>query len=124
MPEPPQLVKKLFGKFKEQHIYTKTFTNCDKAMSGVEINLCKEKNTFILASTTKVKSVCRDKGEPYQGLTKSLQRFDIVVCKLEKQGTKPAKCHYSRKNLNKKIVIKCEKGLPVHYVRDIDHCEN
>lgn len=122
-------IKSRYKKFKNQHINKKmNASSCDDVMQARKIstntNNCKKKNTFILSNVQPVKSVCR-KGELLRNnMTKSLKRFDIVVCKVKKQKAKPPKCMYIGEKLNKKIIIKCEEGFPVHYDGDIDYCEN
>ncbi|KAM6952950.1 ribonuclease-like 3 [Lycodopsis pacificus] len=118
-------LKRRYTKFINQHIDKRmSVDKCDDVMRAkINKNNCKNNNTFIQSNTQTVKSICGKKGEPYGDMTKSLQRFDIVVCELKEQ-TRPNKCHYNGEKLNKKIIIKCEKGFPVHYDGDIDHCEN
>lgn len=92
---------------------------CDKVMRERNINpiktqKCKKINTFIKADDRTVKSICVSEGEPYGDMTKSRQGFDVVVCNWK--TAKATKCHYVGKKLkNKKIIIKCLKGYPVHY---------
>uniref|UniRef100_A0A3Q1IJA4 Ribonuclease A-domain domain-containing protein n=1 Tax=Anabas testudineus TaxID=64144 RepID=A0A3Q1IJA4_ANATE len=121
-------IKSRYQKFQNQHIIKKmNATNCDDVMQTRNIskgntNKCKETNTFIIGNIKPVKSICEGKGEPWRNqMTKSLKRFDIVVCKLKKQKARPARCLYRGKELNMKIIIKCEKGFPVHYDRDIEY---
>lgn len=123
-------IKSRYEKFKNQHINKKmNASSCDDVMQARKIftntNKCKNTNTFVLSDIKPVKSVCEKEGEPWRKkMTKSLKRFNIVVCKVKNQKAKPPKCTYLGKKLNKKIIIKCEKGFPVHYDSDIDHCEN
>ncbi|XP_069027609.1 ribonuclease, liver-like [Embiotoca jacksoni] len=115
-----------YQKFRKQHIRKQmTVGDCNKVMNNEIKKLnegrCKEINTFILADEKTVKSVCETNGEPYKNnMTKSLQPFNIIVCEKIKKVKK--KCQYGGKSLNKKIVIKCV-GYPVHYDKDIGHCE-
>lgn len=123
-------IKSRYEKFQNQHIDKKmNASSCDDVMQARKIspntNKCKKTNTFILSNVKPVKSICGKEGEPWSNqMTKSLKHFDIVVCKVKKQKAKPAKCTYLGEKLNKKIIIKCEKGFPVHYDSDIDYCEN
>lgn len=122
-------IKTRYKKFIKQHINEQmSNSGCDQVIGERNIKdskkKCKITNTFILANITTVKSVCKDKGEKYDNMTKSLQNFDIVVCKLQKRRAKNKKCHYRGSALNRKIIIKCERGFPVHYEKDIRHCEN
>uniref|UniRef100_A0A8D0DCS1 Ribonuclease A-domain domain-containing protein n=1 Tax=Sander lucioperca TaxID=283035 RepID=A0A8D0DCS1_SANLU len=119
------------SKFRNQHINEQmSVDDCDDVMRARKIakinkNKCKKTNTFILSNIKTVRSICVNNGEPYdqdRNMTKSQKHFDIVVCHLK--PTRPAKCHYNGKKLNKKIIIKCVRGFPVHYDGDIGHCEN
>lgn len=95
-----------------------------RKINNIKKSMCKKINTFILASAEDVKYVCK-KGEKVGKMTKSNRGFDIVVCNLKKQQGKRAKCQYHGQKLkNKKILIKCEKGFPVHYDGDIGYCDN
>uniref|UniRef100_A0A3Q4GWC6 Ribonuclease A-domain domain-containing protein n=1 Tax=Neolamprologus brichardi TaxID=32507 RepID=A0A3Q4GWC6_NEOBR len=78
-------------------------------------------NTFIRATTGLVKPICDRAGEPYGEMTKSTKPFDIVVCKLK--GGRPGHCDYRGNSYTRKIAIKCEQGLPVHFDRDIVNFE-
>ncbi len=123
-------IKGQFKKFKNQHINEQmTVNQCDDVMrrrniDKVHKNKCKKINTFIRASITTVKPICGRAGEKYDDMRKSVERFDIVVCKLKNPSAKYPNCHYSGKALTKRIIIKCVKGFPVHYDGDIGHCEN
>ncbi|XP_071314416.1 ribonuclease-like 3 [Trachinotus anak] len=124
-------VKDRYEKFIKQHIYENmTADKCDAEMQKRKISIlpngkCKPTNTFVRANNKTVKSICEGKGERYGEMTKSLQRFDIVVCRLKPRAKKPPKCQYSGTKISqKKIIIKCENGYPVHYDGDIDHSEN
>ncbi|XP_051276944.1 ribonuclease-like 3 [Dicentrarchus labrax] len=123
-------INKRYKKFINQHIIkTMSARSCYKEMQERKINIkksmCKKINTFILASAEDVRSVCVDKGVPYHKMTKSIEDFDIVVCNRTNKQGKRAKCQYHGDKLkNKKILIKCEKGFPVHYDGDIGYCDN
>ncbi|KAF3694140.1 Ribonuclease-like 3 [Channa argus] len=83
-------------------------------------NVCKETNTFILASTSYVKNICEKAGEPYRGMRISLQPFSIIVCQLKNQGATRPNCQYRGQARTRKIVIACDQqGFPVHYAEDI-----
>ncbi|KAL3044545.1 hypothetical protein OYC64_012937 [Pagothenia borchgrevinki] len=118
-------------KFKNQHIDKEMSPcGCNKVMQVRKINRikqkrCKTTNTFILSNDKAVKAICLDQGEPFPGsLTKSLKGFDIVVCEWDQITTPPTNCSYNGRQLeNKNIIIKCEKGFPVHYDKDIGHCD-
>lgn len=120
-----------YQKFKNQHINKEMSPcECNKVMQGRKINAikpkrCKTTNTFVLSDAESVKAICLDQGEPFPGnLTKSLKRFDIVVCEWDQMTTPPTNCSYNGRQLeNKNIIIKCVKGLPVHYDQDIGHCD-
>eukprot|EP00064_Thunnus_orientalis_P012785 superscaffoldBa00002004_g12820 len=116
-----------FNKFKVQHVIDHmTVDECDDVIQKRKIStkkLCKKTNTFIQANIDTVKTVCAGNGKPYKKQTLSLEQFDIVVCKLKKSA-KSQGCHYNGEALNRKIIIKCEKGFPVHYGGDIRYFEN
>uniref|UniRef100_A0A4W6FAM3 Ribonuclease A-domain domain-containing protein n=1 Tax=Lates calcarifer TaxID=8187 RepID=A0A4W6FAM3_LATCA len=82
---------------------------------------CKESNTFIIAKTKAVKAVCKDKGEQYENMTKSIEKFKILTCKLKNRSARYPKCGYPR---TRRIAIKCDQGFPVHFDRDIIHFDN
>lgn len=124
-------IKTRYKKFERQHINKNMSVNaCDDVMqtrniSRLRNNKCKKINTFVRADINTVKSICNGKGVPHGDKTKSNQRFNLVVCELKKQSTKPLRCHYKgHEKLSKRIIIKCEKGYPVHYGGDIKHCDN
>ncbi|CAJ1059010.1 ribonuclease-like 3 [Xyrichtys novacula] len=95
-----------------------------RGISKTNSNECKETNTFIRANTNTIKSICERAGEPYGDMTKSLQPFSIVVCTLRNQGARHPRCEYRGQARTRRIAIKCEAGLPVHFERDIVHFEN
>ncbi|XP_076595895.1 ribonuclease-like [Chaetodon auriga] len=116
-----------YMKFKRQHIIQQMSADmCDEVMQKRRINRnkCKKLNTFILADIKQVTAVCGKQGEPAGDMTKSRQRFNIVVCELENQTAKYPKCQYCGDKLHKKIIIKCKEGRPVHYDGDVGHCDN
>eukprot|EP00064_Thunnus_orientalis_P024370 superscaffoldBa00010346_g24660 len=125
----PEAVSERYRKFINQHINADMSINkCDKEINKLKItktgsNECKETNTFILATTNLVKSVCKDAGEPYNNLMKSTKPFPIIVCKL-KGGQRRPHCEYRGQSRTRRIAIACEDGFPVHFDRDIVHFEN
>uniref|UniRef100_A0A3Q2DVA6 Ribonuclease A-domain domain-containing protein n=1 Tax=Cyprinodon variegatus TaxID=28743 RepID=A0A3Q2DVA6_CYPVA len=97
---------------------------CDAVITSRQIsqtgsNLCKETNTFIRATVGLVKPVCERAGEPYRGMRRSLQPFDVVVCTLKNQGARLPHCQYRGAIRTRRIAIQCEQGLPVHYDGDV-----
>ncbi|CAK6964721.1 angiogenin-like [Scomber scombrus] len=114
-----------YRKFIDQHINGQmSATRCDveirsRGISKTNSNECKETNTFIRATTKIIKSICGQAGEPYGEMTKSLQPFDIVVCKLKNQDARQPHCQYRGQTFTRRIAIKCDQGLPVHFDRDI-----
>lgn len=119
-----------YQKFENQHIYKKMSADaCDKVMqtrhiSNLSNNECKVINTFVKAKASEVRSICKG-GKKYE--TISREHFDLVVCELKEQSTstKPHKCHYiGHEKLQKRIIIMCEEGYPVHYDGDLKHCDN
>ncbi|XP_029298025.1 ribonuclease-like 3 [Cottoperca gobio] len=111
-------IKYRYNKFINQHIIAEMeVCSCDSVMRTRKIER-KQINTFIISDIPAVRSICVGNGEPDGNLTKSIKRFNIVVCKLRK-------CiYFGEIKEKKKVIIKCEGGFPVHYGRDIDHCEN
>uniref|UniRef100_A0AAZ1XFH7 Ribonuclease A-domain domain-containing protein n=1 Tax=Oreochromis aureus TaxID=47969 RepID=A0AAZ1XFH7_OREAU len=115
-----------YQKFINQHIYQQMRVGmCTSEIAKRRIktnnNECKETNTFIRATTGLVTPICNDAGEPYGDMTKSTKPFDIVVCKLK--SARPGYCEYRGKSYTRKIAIRCEQGLPVHFDRDIVNFE-
>lgn len=119
-----------YRKFIEQHIYGgMRAEECSsvilkRRISKTDSNECKETNTFIRANTNQIRSICGAAGEPYGEMTKSLQPFDIVVCKLRNQEARHPRCEYRGQARTRRIAIKCEQGFPVHFDRDIVHFDN
>ncbi|MED6253501.1 hypothetical protein ATANTOWER_031679, partial [Ataeniobius toweri] len=115
-----------YEKFRRQHIAKKMVENkCGSEIRRKKIynndNSCKETNTFILADPNTVKSICQGEGEMNEetGMTRSKQKFRIVVCKLNGGARKP-NCEYKGTKLTNRIVaVKCQNGLPVHFDGDI-----
>lgn len=115
-----------YDKFINQHIKADmTADACDKvitqrSISKTDSNECKETNTFIQTSTSYVKPVCADAGEPYdEQLRKSTKPFPVVVCKLKNEEARLPRCQYRGQSRTSYIVIACEDGLPVHFAEDI-----
>ncbi|XP_056239181.1 angiogenin-like [Seriola aureovittata] len=125
-----QDVSDRYRKFIAQHINGQMSVNrCDdeirnRHITKTDSNECKETNTFIRATTNIVKSICERAGEPYGQMTKSLQPFDIVVCSLRNQQGRHPRCQYRGQARTRRIAIRCEQGLPVHFDRDIIHFDN
>ncbi|GAA6231927.1 angiogenin [Lates japonicus] len=119
-----------YRKFIEQHINGQMSANrCDEVIRNRRItktdsNECKETNTFILATTNLVKPICGQAGEPFGDMTKSLQPFSIIVCKLKNQQGRHPNCQYRGQARTRRIAIKCDQGFPVHFDRDIIHFDN
>lgn len=119
-----------YKKFINQHINGKmSVKRCDDVIRSRKItktnsNECKETNTFIRATTKLVKSVCKRAVEQYGNMRKSLKPFDIVVCKLLNKGARRTHCRYRGQAFTRRIVIKCEKDLPVHFEGDIIYLDD
>uniref|UniRef100_A0A3Q3FQ30 Ribonuclease A-domain domain-containing protein n=1 Tax=Kryptolebias marmoratus TaxID=37003 RepID=A0A3Q3FQ30_KRYMA len=97
---------------------------CDSVIGRLRIsktnsNECKETNTFIRATTGLIKPICGAASEPYGEMRKSLQPFDVVVCTLRNQGARHPRCQYNGQRRTRRIAIKCEGDLPVHFEKDI-----
>ncbi|KAK5864514.1 hypothetical protein PBY51_015751 [Eleginops maclovinus] len=119
-----------YRNFINQHINGGMLENrCDQVIGsrGITVadsNRCKETNTFIRATTNHITRICVSAGEPYGVLTKSLQPFDIVICRLRNQGASRPHCQYRGQSRTRRIAIRCEGGLPVHYGGDIVYFDN
>ncbi|XP_068571582.1 angiogenin-like [Cebidichthys violaceus] len=118
-----------YRKFINQHINGRMSADrCDQVIGErnikINVNDCKEKNTFILATTNHVRAICGQAGEPFGQMTKSLQPFQIIVCQLRNQGARPPRCQYRGQARTRKIAIRCANGFPVHFEGDIVHFEN
>ncbi|XP_043965210.1 ribonuclease-like 3 [Gambusia affinis] len=124
-PDPESSPHARYEKFRRQHVDKQmTAKKCTAEMKRKKIyddnNVCKDKNTFILADAKEVQSVCRGQGvyNDTSHYTESKKKFRVVVCTAKKQARKP-KCEYNGKRLNNRvIVVSCLGDLPVHYVRD------
>ncbi|CAG5989160.1 unnamed protein product [Menidia menidia] len=97
--------------FLKRHVRgTMNVQECDNAMQSInkKIKECKPKNTFILSTKEKVRSICQSDGEPAEeNMTKSRERFEIIVCKVKKVGRRVPKfpnCKYTGNQDNKKII--------------------
>ncbi|KAK2856946.1 hypothetical protein Q5P01_005681 [Channa striata] len=115
-----------YEKFRRQHIKKDmTEKKCDSVIQVNKIynvdNSCKITNTFILADPKKVKAICKGEGkQKADGFTYSNSKFNIVVCKLKKQGARKPNCQYrGSRRTNRVVVVVCKDGLPVHYDKDI-----
>uniref|UniRef100_A0A8C8DF81 Ribonuclease A-domain domain-containing protein n=1 Tax=Oryzias sinensis TaxID=183150 RepID=A0A8C8DF81_9TELE len=121
----PADVAPRYRKFIEQHINTGMNINrCNveiskRGIAKTNSNDCKETNTFIRANTGTVRSVCENAGVQDGGFTRSLQPFDLVVCKLRNQGARLPRCDYRGQLTTRYIKIKCEQRFPVHFEGDI-----
>ncbi|GLD70448.1 ribonuclease-like 3 [Lates japonicus] len=85
-------IQRRYAKFRNQHICENIGAkSCDdvirqRRITKTNSNACKESNTFIIAKTKAVKAVCKDKGEQYGNMTKSIQKFKILTCKLKNRS--------------------------------------
>uniref|UniRef100_A0A667WZ10 Ribonuclease A-domain domain-containing protein n=1 Tax=Myripristis murdjan TaxID=586833 RepID=A0A667WZ10_9TELE len=120
-----------YQKFIDQHINRQMrIDRCDAVINGKRIsktnsNECKETNTFIRANLNTVRSVCERGGVPAgNGLTRSLNPFDIVVCTLKNHGGTVPHCRYRGQSRTRYINFACDRGYPVHFDGDIVHLEN
>ncbi|KAJ0002794.1 hypothetical protein NQD34_007943 [Periophthalmus magnuspinnatus] len=120
-----QSINDRYEKFINQHINPgMNWSRCDTEMHDRNIsitdkNQCKETNTFIKAGIEEIKNVCNAAGKLHRKIMVSNQRFPIVTCKLKRNHVFP-NCKYDGQSAEKRIVIECEDGLPVHFKRDLD----
>uniref|UniRef100_I3KYV6 Ribonuclease A-domain domain-containing protein n=1 Tax=Oreochromis niloticus TaxID=8128 RepID=I3KYV6_ORENI len=119
-----------YEKFLQQHVdASMTVEKCDEEMKKKWIynvdNSCKFTNTFILSNEKQVKDICKRQGSPYDtSLTKSKEKFNIVICQLNNGARKP-NCQYNgRLHSNVRVVVQCKGGLPVHYAKHIETIES
>uniref|UniRef100_A0A8C1T3J8 Ribonuclease like 2 n=1 Tax=Cyprinus carpio TaxID=7962 RepID=A0A8C1T3J8_CYPCA len=82
-------------------------------------NDCRELHTFIQADKRHIKAVCEKGGTPEgNNRFESTNPFPIVKCTLKK-GERHPHCEYRGNEFNnRKIVLECDAGWPVHYVED------
>uniref|UniRef100_A0A8C9XBZ3 Ribonuclease A-domain domain-containing protein n=1 Tax=Sander lucioperca TaxID=283035 RepID=A0A8C9XBZ3_SANLU len=113
--------------FTNQHIIEEmNEDDCTNVINGRGImkddGSCKWSNTFIKAPLKAVTNVCETpalKGN----LHRSTTPFDLIYCEQTKENAaktaKPPHCEYEKGRLHddKKIIIGCEDGIPVHYER-------
>ncbi|XP_030641451.1 ribonuclease, liver-like [Chanos chanos] len=103
--------------FKDQHVGP-GMKDCSKMqfINQKYNHDCKKKNTFIGAEYDDIKKVCDTKtgmGEKdASGGFISTQNFNVLDCEGK---IKDKKCVYTEAKDNRKILIKCEGGEPVHY---------
>ncbi|XP_036932445.1 ribonuclease-like 3 isoform X2 [Acanthopagrus latus] len=115
-----------YRNFISRHVGQVSRDRCDQEMGSRRLttisgsNECKATNTFIGATTNRIRSICGSAGAPYGGtLTRSLQPFPIVVCELKNQNARHPHCQYRGRAYTRYIAIQCEQGFPVHFERDI-----
>ncbi|XP_053735665.1 amphinase-3-like [Synchiropus splendidus] len=105
-----------FRGFKKNHIYEGTSPlRCTQEIKKRKIkdkNGCKPVNTFILADSNKVKSICNRDGD-----VESREMFKVVKCTLDRKSKSKSNCQYNQRTMRKKITVTCENGEPVHMVR-------
>ncbi|XP_053341213.1 sialic acid-binding lectin-like [Clarias gariepinus] len=102
--------------FKNKHIYLNMPENkCTNTIKERKINnggACKTMNSFIVATDDQVKAVCGRAGHRVRGnLYESNLRFNVITC--IKKELNP--CSYDGRQNALYILIKCERGFPVHY---------
>uniref|UniRef100_A0A3B3H7B7 Ribonuclease A-domain domain-containing protein n=1 Tax=Oryzias latipes TaxID=8090 RepID=A0A3B3H7B7_ORYLA len=93
--------------------------HCHQEMEAINSHIserkCKDSNSFIVSSDYRVKQICIGEGEPYGDKTLSKGTFRIVRCELA-PGAKYPDCQYQGSVLtNRKLLVKCENNLPVHF---------
>ncbi|XP_036932446.1 ribonuclease-like [Acanthopagrus latus] len=114
-----------YRNFIERHVGQVSQNRCDQEMGSRHLtttpgsNLCRETNTFIGDTTSRINSICGKAGAPFGTFTKSLQPFPITICKLRNQNARHPHCQYRGRTDTRYLVIRCEEGVPVHFERDI-----
>uniref|UniRef100_A0A3Q3MNU2 Ribonuclease A-domain domain-containing protein n=1 Tax=Mastacembelus armatus TaxID=205130 RepID=A0A3Q3MNU2_9TELE len=114
-----------YRKFINQHLIGQMSSNrCDtviqqRGITETNSNMCKGRNTFILASTNVVTPICGRAGTPHGDMTRSTTPFHIIVCTLKNQGARRPHCQYRGQAHTAYVIIKCEQGHPVHFDGDI-----
>uniref|UniRef100_A0A3Q3EUR1 Ribonuclease A-domain domain-containing protein n=1 Tax=Labrus bergylta TaxID=56723 RepID=A0A3Q3EUR1_9LABR len=106
----PMTLQEKYKKFIKQHVKSKMNAGrCDTVIKRRKIktmdNLCKETNTFIRSNNSQINAVCENAGEPYGDMT----------IKLKYKRARRPRCQYRGRRDNRRIVIRCEEGYPVHY---------
>uniref|UniRef100_A0A8C9Y6V1 Ribonuclease A-domain domain-containing protein n=1 Tax=Sander lucioperca TaxID=283035 RepID=A0A8C9Y6V1_SANLU len=79
---------------------------------------CKHINTFITGNVDAVQAVCGEGGAPYgNGYVISYVYFPIVDCYLVHQNPPavPPNCYYRGDESERRIIVRCENGEPVHF---------
>lgn len=117
--------------FKNKHINDKiTKASCTSEIAKRRITAkndskkCKEKNTFIKATSNQVRAVCQNGGKPDGKNYVSLYRFTLVTCKLL-SGERQPHCKYRGNKSFRHIIVACNKNkYPVHYAGDIIYVLN
>ncbi|MEQ2211079.1 hypothetical protein XENOCAPTIV_025786 [Xenoophorus captivus] len=119
----PETTETDFQKFVRQHIIEAMDENdCTTVMANRNITKKvrtsertetnetkgpKKINTFIIANENEVKAICHGQNGPE---VRSANKFNIVVCKLTKEGRYEGTIKYYQI-----IEVKCENNLPVHF---------
>ncbi|KAM8848292.1 LOW QUALITY PROTEIN: amphinase-3-like [Synchiropus picturatus] len=108
-----------FRRFKKKHIYEGTSPlRCTQEIKKRNIkdeNGCKPVNTFILADSNTVKSICNRSRR--RRVVESKDMFDVVKCTLDQKKSQDNDCQYNQRAMRKKITVTCKNGEPVHMVR-------
>uniref|UniRef100_A0A4W5NCV7 Ribonuclease A-domain domain-containing protein n=1 Tax=Hucho hucho TaxID=62062 RepID=A0A4W5NCV7_9TELE len=118
-------VNQQYNHFLKQHVDgVMTTQKCENQMRILNLNgpdgKCKVKNTFILANPNQVKAICTGGGTRTSGnLFQSNSPFSVVIC-TRTGGDSHPNCTYKGSSATKKVIIACDKNLPVHYDGDVD----
>uniref|UniRef100_A0A8C8DPD0 Ribonuclease A-domain domain-containing protein n=1 Tax=Oryzias sinensis TaxID=183150 RepID=A0A8C8DPD0_9TELE len=110
--------------YKEHVRQSMELADCNKEMETInkfnKDRSCKDSNSFIVSTELRIEEICKGEGESRGENTLSTKTFRIVRCELA-PGAKYPDCKYKGSVLpNRKLLVKCENNLPVHFHGDRD----
>uniref|UniRef100_A0A3P9J9T6 Ribonuclease A-domain domain-containing protein n=1 Tax=Oryzias latipes TaxID=8090 RepID=A0A3P9J9T6_ORYLA len=113
--------KATYDTFRWQHTRESMLPgDCNNVMRTINnrARSCKDSNSFIVSTELKIEEICQGEGVSRGEMTLSKKTFRIVLCKLEPRARYPD-CQYKGSVLtNRKLLVKCESRLPVHFHGD------
>ncbi|XP_075773438.1 ribonuclease-like [Pelodiscus sinensis] len=96
---------------------SRTYCNRMMARRGLTRPVCKPTNTFIHAPTGQVQAVCTGAGRCHgRNFCDSNAAFSLTICRIA-PGSRPGRCSYRGRVLNRRIRVGCRNRLPVHFER-------
>ncbi|XP_030042517.1 sialic acid-binding lectin-like [Microcaecilia unicolor] len=111
-----------YDEFRKKHIDSRTNKKhnnqyCNTIMEqkiNRDTGTCRKVNTFIHAPEKVVVILCR---RIPNAMKTSTKKFSLTICKLQRK--RGQRCTYKAKNEFRRIEIKCEDSLPVHFCGDV-----